>query len=89
MTFVAALAGAPALPGARCRGRPHLFDEAATGEPQHVVAQRHQQAIGLCLCCSSLDPCRQWLEALPANKKPPGVTAGTVKKPTEKKRGMA
>lgn len=36
-----ALSVAPALPGARCRGKPHLFDEAQPGEPLEVVEQRH------------------------------------------------
>ncbi|ORW69818.1 hypothetical protein AWC24_04660 [Mycolicibacter senuensis] len=74
----AVLAGAPALPGARCRNRSHLFDERGPDEPQDVADQRHQQALGLCKVCPALASCERWYSALPARKKPSGVIAGRI-----------
>jgi len=72
------LAGSPALPGARCRGRHTLFDERGPDEPDEVAAQRHSQALGLCERCPALDRCRDWLEELPPRQRPPGVVAGQL-----------
>jgi WhiB family redox-sensing transcriptional regulator len=72
------LAGAPALPGARCRGRHHLFDPAAQGEGLPTVEQRHAQALGLCQHCLALNPCRAWVATLPPKQRPQGVVAGTI-----------
>lgn len=77
-TLLLALAGAPSLPGAKCRGRSHLFDEAAPGEASEITDRRHQQALGLCRICPALASCTQWYAALPARKRPPGVVAGTI-----------
>jgi WhiB family redox-sensing transcriptional regulator len=82
-TLIASLAGAPALPGARCRGRHHLFDPAAPGEAAPVVEQRHAQALGLCSHCPSLDRCQDWVDSLPKGKKPFGVVAGAVRMPRQ------
>jgi hypothetical protein len=70
------LAGAPSLPGARCRGRSHLFDAAADREPAPVVEARHNQAVGLCTRCPALTRCQEWVGGLPAKKRPAGVVAG-------------
>lgn len=80
-TLLAALRGAPSLPGARCRGRSHLFDPPAPREDPEVVAARHAQALGLCHGCESLDPCRTWVDGLPRGRRPLGVTAGQVRVP--------
>ena len=77
--LLAALAGAPALPGARCRGRPHLFDPARPAEAEASVADRHRQALALCAACPSLRRCAAWLDSLPPSKRPAGVVAGTVR----------
>lgn len=74
----AAILGAPALPGARCRGRHHLFDEPSHGEAADVAAQRHTQALSLCRDCPALASCEQWFDDLPQSKRPPGVVAGRV-----------
>ena len=77
--LLAALAGAPALPGARCRGRPHLFDPARPAEAEASVADRHRQALALCAACPSLNRCAAWLASLPPTEQPPGVVAGVVR----------
>lgn len=77
--LLAALAGAPALPGARCRFKSHLFDEARIGEGRDTVAQRHRQAIGLCEHCPSLQRCSDWYAALPRRQRPAGVVAGRIR----------
>lgn len=74
-----ALAAAPSLPGARCRGRHHLFDEAAPNEASEVVEQRHAQVLGLCSRCPAADRCRAWFNALPARHRPHGVVAGQLR----------
>lgn len=77
--LVVLLAGAPSLPGANCRNRSALFDDAATGEPDHTVHQRHTQALSLCGQCPALDRCSDWLDGLPRVKQPYGVIAGRVR----------
>jgi WhiB family redox-sensing transcriptional regulator len=78
-TLLAMLAGAPSLPGARCRGRHHLFDEAAPNEKPETVAARHAQAIGLCRnSCPSLTRCEAWFLGLKPSKRPLGVVAGQI-----------
>jgi hypothetical protein len=74
----AALAGAPSLPGARCRGRAHLFDEASANESAQLVAQRHAQALGLCRGCTALASCTRWFDTLTPKERPHGVVAGRV-----------
>lgn len=86
-SLLSALGGAPALPGARCRHRSHLFDERGGDEPEDVAEQRHQQALGLCKVCPALAGCSEWFDALPARKRPTGVVAGIVNSP--KKEGTS
>ncbi|MEH3129156.1 MAG: WhiB family transcriptional regulator [Mycolicibacterium neoaurum] len=69
----------PALPGARCRGRAHLFDERHPDENTEVARQRQTQALGLCSRCPALDACRVWLNSLPASQQPSGVVAGLLR----------
>lgn len=85
--FAAALSIAPAFPGARCRGRSHLFDPPASREPAEVVAQRHTQAIGLCQQCPALDACKTWLNGLSTAKKPHGIVAGQIIAPPPARKG--
>jgi WhiB family redox-sensing transcriptional regulator len=80
-SLMASLAGAPALVGARCRGKGHLFDGASPGERAEVVAARHNQAVGLCQHCPALDRCRTWVDGLPRSKRPEGVVAGKIPMP--------
>jgi hypothetical protein len=76
--LLAAVRAAPALPGARCRGRHHLFDEAAPGEDEDTVDQRHAQALQLCAACPALTRCADWFDSLPRSQRPTGVVAGRL-----------
>jgi hypothetical protein len=69
--LIAVLRNCPSLPGARCRGRWDMFDNADC--PETVRA-----ALSLCSTCPALDPCRTWLDGLPKRRRPLGVTAGQV-----------
>jgi Transcription factor WhiB len=77
--ILAAVGAAPALPGAKCRGRHHLFDPAAPNEDPETVSQRHAQALGLCRHCPALKRCQDWFYGLPVSKRPAGVVAGVVR----------
>jgi hypothetical protein len=77
--LLSALAGTPAFPGCRCRGRHYLFDPADTHEPPAVVEARHAQALGLCGGCSALARCESWFNSLPPKHKPHGVVAGQLR----------
>jgi Transcription factor WhiB len=74
--LLAAIGAAPVLPGARCRGRHHLFDAADPGEDPETVAARHSQALGLCSRCPAQKDCKTWFLSLKPSKRPPGICAG-------------
>lgn len=78
---MASLAGVPALPGARCRGRHHLFDAGRPGEDPDVANARHGQALQLCGQCPAQARCADWLDALAPSQRPEGVVAGQVIRP--------
>lgn len=65
------LAGAPSLPGARCRGRSELFDGA---DGPH--GEKTRQAASLCRACPSLARCGTWANERP--KRVDGVIAGRL-----------
>jgi hypothetical protein len=70
---------APALPGARCRRKHALFDEAQPGEAPETVQQRHAQALSLCLReCPARERCETWYLGLKPSSRPTGVVAGQV-----------
>lgn len=69
---------APKLPGALCRNRAALFDEAEHGEDPAAVAERHERAAAVCQLCPALGPCSQWAASLPPRQRPPGVLAGQI-----------
>lgn len=73
-----ALGAIVALPGARCRGRHHLFDPGMPGEDEKAVQDRHAQALGLCGRCPALAACTAWLDTLPTRRRPRGVVAGQL-----------
>lgn len=79
--LLAAVGAAPALPGARCRGRSHLFDERAEREDPETAAERHQQALGLCSHCPALASCSEWFGSLTPARRPYGVVAGRLIQP--------
>lgn len=55
--LAAELGPLPKLPGALCRGRARLFDEAEAGEDPAAVAERHERAAAMCQLCPALNPC--------------------------------
>lgn len=84
--LLAALAGVPVLPGAKCRGRAHLFDEARPDEAPDTAEQRHGHAVTLCRSCPALPSCSEWFDSLPRSKRPPGVVAGRIHPPQKRTR---
>lgn len=74
-----AVGAAPCLPGARCRGKHHLFDVAALHEPPKAVEARHRPALGLCSRCPALARCQDWFNSLPPRQRPEGVVAGKLR----------
>jgi WhiB family redox-sensing transcriptional regulator len=75
-----AVGAAPALPGARCRGRSELFDA------ESVDDERTDYAITVCNRCPALAACREWVASLPPGKRPIGVVAGRVIGPKVRKK---
>lgn len=80
-TLLAAVGAAPALPGARCRGKHHLFDEQGKHEAPETAAERHAQALGLCTHCTALASCQTWFNTLKPSRRPQGVVAGRLNTP--------
>ena len=84
-TMRALLESIPALPGARCKGRSDLY-ERTIGEHRMTgrittteLDDARREALRLCNNgCPALDPCRAFLDALPAAQRPRGVIAGQV-----------
>lgn len=81
----ALLESIPALDGARCKGRSDLFER--TNGEHHMTGRvtttelddARSEALRLCNNgCPALDPCRAWLQGLPAAQRPRGVVAGQV-----------
>ncbi len=76
--LAAALAAAPRLPGAACKGRYELFDPAEPGEDEDDYTYRDETALAICRHCPALTDCQSWLETLPPRQQPPGVIAGRI-----------
>lgn len=92
-TLLAELA-TPVLPGARCRGRHELFDAAIGDGPRGAQDERdyaREAATQICHHCPALQPCRDWLDSLPDEQRPLGVTAAVVVNayPPRKTRGRS
>ncbi|WP_235718330.1 hypothetical protein [Mycolicibacterium goodii] len=79
--LIAVLKGAPRLAGARCVGRPELFDPAAPDERPEDAADRHEAAVHLCRACPALAACRSWHDSLRPSQRPGGVIAARAPKP--------
>ncbi len=85
MTGIAALFGAmaaaPPMPEAACRGRWDLFDLTAPEGPGKLAAEVTQArtiALEVCAGCPELAACQSWLNGLRPQDKPLGVVAGMV-----------
>lgn len=79
--LVAILRGVPRLDGARCVGRPELFDPDGPHEAPEVVQQRHEAATHLCRACPALADCRSWVDELKPSRRPGGVVAARQPSP--------
>jgi len=79
--LIAILGGTPRLDGARCVGRPELFDPAAPDEAAADAADRHEAAVHLCRACPALAACRAWHDSLKPSQRPAGVIAARAPKP--------
>lgn len=75
-SLLAAVAAAPSLPGASCRGHWDTFDGGHRGEDVESMHQRHALALRVCQRCPELGPCREWFDGLSATERPTGVVAG-------------
>jgi hypothetical protein len=78
------LAGAPALPGAACKGMAPLYERTVDerrvdGRPTKTELENaRSEALGLCNACPALDRCRAWLDSQRVTRRPRGVVAGQV-----------
>jgi hypothetical protein len=71
MTGMLDAIGLPAaLPGARCRGKQHLYAGPAPGENPATADARHKQALTLCARCPAIERCPRW--------HPPGIAAPKI-----------
>jgi hypothetical protein len=74
-----ALGAIPRLEGSLCVGRHELFDLRDISDPDRAEAEA--RALALCGTCPAALQCRQWVERLPASRRPHGVIAGEVRRP--------
>jgi hypothetical protein len=74
--LMAALAGAPRLPGALCRGEADLFDQ--YDDPATV-----DYCVDVCASCPARADCERWLDSLRPSQRPHGVIAGRVNRPRQ------
>jgi hypothetical protein len=75
-----AIAAAPDLTGAACRAHPEVFSVTmgkGAGRPGI-----YERAIHVCTSCPVLTACTAWVESLPPSQRPPGVTAGIIRRQT-------
>jgi hypothetical protein len=70
------LAATPDLPGAACVGERDVFD-ACTERGAHRV---YTLAVRICSQCPALAACSAWLNSLPVEERPHGVTAGVIRR---------
>jgi WhiB family redox-sensing transcriptional regulator len=71
----------PNLPDAACKRRWRVFDEQDDPTIHPDIRRRLEAtAIGICRTCPALNPCRQWLDSLPSDQRPYGVTAGRIRR---------
>lgn len=80
--FADLAAGIPALPGALCRDQADEFDQY---DDQAIV----DDCITICHRCPELDPCRAYIESLPARHRPHGVIAGVCRRPPKPRKKEA
>lgn len=67
---------APRLDGAKCVKHPELFDPHDADD--RGAAEAEAAAVRLCWSCPAVIRCREWVDALPPSRRPPGVVAGRM-----------
>jgi WhiB family transcriptional regulator, redox-sensing transcriptional regulator len=74
------LRNTPKLTGAACQGRHVLFDPPERGQQldDSDVQYRFESALRICSDCCCLRECSDWVDWLPASKRPAGVVAGRL-----------
>ncbi len=69
------LAATPDLPGAACVAEREVFDACLEKGCSHA----YPLAIRICSGCAALRACSAWIESLPIDERPHGVTAEIVR----------
>lgn len=72
----ASAASAPRMPGAACRGRTEIADVDIKTDRATTDA-----LLEICLGCSELQRCSDWLDSLAADQRPRGVCGGRLLDP--------
>jgi WhiB family redox-sensing transcriptional regulator len=80
--LLGSLAGTPSLPGAKCKGKSHIWD-------QYDCPESIEYALGHCAACPALDACEAYFDSLRPSQRPVGVTAGRVNLPRTYERKTA
>jgi hypothetical protein len=76
----AVLSGVPRLTDPLCRGFADVFD-APSGNLNEDERERIAFAKHCCRVCPAQLPCARWVNSLPRDLKPLGVTAGVLRQP--------
>src|ERR1700740_1975493 len=77
--LLSALITAPDLPGAACVAERDLSDACLERQAGRAYGSVYARAIRICARCPALAPCAAWVDSLPLNERPFGVTAGRVR----------
>ncbi len=73
--LLATIATTPSLPGAACVADREVFDAVL----ERGSSRLYPVAIRICAQCPALAPCRAWVNSMPIDERPHGVTAGQVR----------
>ncbi len=70
------LTAGPDLRGAACVAERDVFDMCLE---RGVAGRVYELAIRICAQCPALAPCADWIDSLPLDERPYGVTAGQIR----------
>lgn len=83
--FLSEFSDVPDLDGAACKGRHELFDATVyqgphkAGEVRIDIGYAREKAMQICATCPAIKSCSEWVDSIPAYRRPAGVVAGQVK----------